>query len=97
MNKRRTFYQNRPCFDRSALPAPVEYYSRYFSIPQNRRRVLVPCCFHEDDTPSLSIDLTDGWFNCFGCGVKGGDVLAFHMLKHHLGFIEACRDLEVLR
>tara|TARA_Y100001934_G_scaffold280046_1_gene385635 strand:- start:355 stop:654 length:300 start_codon:yes stop_codon:yes gene_type:complete len=97
VNKRRKFYQQKSCFDRSSIPDPVQYYSQYFSIPQNRRRVLVPCCFHDDQTPSLSLNLTDGWFNCFGCGAKGGDVLAFHMLKHNMKFIQACKDLGVLR
>ena len=34
------------------------------------------CCFHEEDTPSLSFDFSKGVFHCFGCG-KGGGVKAF--------------------
>jgi DNA primase len=81
--------------DRSKLPIPSEYYSRYFKLTKQYGRILVNCCFHDDRTPSLSIDLTDGWFNCFGCGAKGGDVLAFHMKKNKMGFIQACRDLNL--
>ena len=34
------------------------------------------CCFHEEDTPSLSFDFSKGVFFCFGCG-KGGGVKDF--------------------
>src|SRR5215813_15272989 len=39
---------------------------------RGRRRGLVRCIFHEDRTPSLSLDLDAGIFHCFGCGVGGG-------------------------
>jgi DNA primase len=81
--------------DRSKFPHPPSYYSRYFKLPKLHGQVMVNCCFHDDRTPSLSIDLDEGWFNCFGCGAKGGDVLAFHMTKHTMNFIEACRDLNL--
>lgn len=81
--------------DRSSLPSPLSYYSHYFKLPKQHGRVMVNCCFHDDRTPSLSIDLTDGWYNCFGCGAKGGDVLAFHMQKKQMGFMQACRDLNL--
>jgi DNA primase len=35
--------------------------------------------FHDDTNPSLSINLNIGCFNCFACGTKGGDLIAFHM------------------
>ena len=34
------------------------------------------CCFHDEDTPSLSFDFSKGVFHCFGCG-KGGGVKDF--------------------
>ena len=37
-----------------------------------RARGLVRCRFHEDRTGSLSVDLAQGVFNCFGCGAQGG-------------------------
>ena len=82
-------------FDLSKLPPPPFYYSRYFKLPNQNGQVMVNCCFHDDGIPSLSINLTDGWFNCFGCGAKGRDVLAFHMTKHTMSFIEACHDLNL--
>jgi hypothetical protein len=32
----------------------------------------VCCLFHQEKTPSLSIDLEKGVFYCFGCGASGG-------------------------
>jgi len=81
--------------DRSKLPEPFKYYSRYFKLPKQSGNTLVHCCFHNDRTPSLSINLDQGWFKCFGCGAKGGDVLAFHKKKNQMGFIQACRDLNL--
>jgi DNA primase len=34
------------------------------------------CPFHEERTPSFSVNATDKLFYCFGCG-KGGDVVSF--------------------
>ena len=35
-------------------------------------RGIVRCLFHQDKTPSLSIDIERGLFHCFGCGASGG-------------------------
>jgi DNA primase len=34
------------------------------------------CPFHEEKTPSMSVDRARGLYHCFGCG-KGGDVFTF--------------------
>jgi hypothetical protein len=39
---------------------------------RGRRRGVTTCPFHKDRTPSLSIDLDQAVFNCFGCGASGG-------------------------
>jgi len=39
---------------------------------RGRRRGLVCCPFHRDHSPSLSVDLDNEIFHCFGCGVQGG-------------------------
>jgi len=39
---------------------------------KGRRRGLVACPFHQDSTPSLSVDLDALVFNCHGCGQQGG-------------------------
>jgi DNA primase len=39
------------------------------------------CPFHEDKTPSLSINAETGKFHCFGCNAKGGDIFDFVVTK----------------
>lgn len=42
-------------------------------------RGMVGCCpFHEDRTPSFSVDESRGSYHCFGCGASG-DVITFMM------------------
>lgn len=52
------------------------------------------CCpFHDDGTPSLSIQDDIGRFKCFGCGARG-DVIEYVMLHEGVGFNEALRLLD---
>jgi DNA primase len=46
------------------------------------------CPFHEDKTPSLSINTETGKFHCFGCHAKGGDIFDFVVTKEGI----AARD-----
>jgi hypothetical protein len=41
----------------------------------------------------MRINTQSGGWICMNCGSKGGDVLAHHMLRHGLGFVEAARAL----
>jgi DNA primase len=51
--------------------------------PRSQKSVKVPCLFHDDDHPSLSINLAKQVFHCFGCGAEG-DVIEFVRLAEHL-------------
>jgi len=58
--------------------------------PNETRTVKVKCFEHEEDTPSLVVSASKQLFNCFGAGCKaGGDVIAFVMQFHRLGFADA--------
>jgi DNA primase len=46
------------------------------------------CPFHEERTPSFSVNPQDKLFYCFGCG-KGGDVITFVREAEQLDFAEA--------
>ena len=47
------------------------------------------CCpWHEDNTPSLSVDKTKGLYNCFGCG-ESGDIFNLVMKMKNLDFKQA--------
>jgi DNA primase len=50
------------------------------------------CPFHQEKTPSFSVNRDKGVFKCFGCGV-GGDVVKFIELHQKLTFPEAVRYL----
>lgn len=56
----------------------------------------VYCPVHKggrEANPSMAVNLVDGHFRCFACGVKGGDVVALHMLITGLGFRDAVAAL----
>ena len=42
------------------------------------------CPFHEDKTPSLSINAETGKYHCFGCHAKGGDIFDFVVAKEEI-------------
>lgn len=50
------------------------------------------CPFHEERTPSFSVNATDGFFHCFGCG-KGGDVFTFVQETEGVDFVGALESL----
>jgi DNA primase len=50
------------------------------------------CPFHQEKTPSFSVNQTRQFYKCFGCGVSG-DVLKFVMEMDGLTFPETLRQL----
>ena len=51
------------------------------------------CCpFHEEKTPSFSVNTQKGFYHCFGCGVSG-DAIRFLMDYDNLPFPEAIERL----
>ncbi len=50
------------------------------------------CPFHEEKTPSFSVDAEHGLYYCFGCH-QGGDVFKFVMQSENLNFPEAVERL----
>lgn len=83
-------------FDRAALPSPADYFrSEGMDLPRPNAKgwCNVRCVFHDDKKPSLGVNLRTGAFRCHACDARGGDVVAFHMRRHDLGFVEAARAL----
>ena len=50
------------------------------------------CCFHDDKTPSLSLDDKRGFFKCFGCG-KEGNIVDFVSEAENISREEAVNKL----
>lgn len=64
---------------------------------QRRGSELVGLCpFHEENTPSFSVNPVKGLYRCFGCGVAG-DVISYLKDKRDMSFGEAMRYLEDYR
>lgn len=52
------------------------------------------CPFHKDrHAGNFRVNLTNGAFTCFSCGAKGGDIIAFMMLRYKLSFGETLEEL----
>ena len=81
-------------FMRDRLPNPAEYYRQQgLKLVGGGEWKSAVCPFHDDTKPSLRVQRDTGAFRCMVCGAHGGDVLAFHMQRHGLLFIEAARSL----
>lgn len=50
------------------------------------------CLFHDERTPSMTVNPSDNHFHCFGCG-EGGDVIHLVQLLYGHGFPEAIEFL----
>jgi DNA primase len=66
----------------------VEVISAHTDLRRQGTRWVGLCPFHEERTPSFSVDATEKLYHCFGCGV-GGDTIKFVEEKEGLGFAEA--------
>jgi DNA primase len=66
----------------------VEVISAHTDLRRQGTRWVGLCPFHEERTPSFSVDAGEKLYHCFGCGV-GGDTIKFVEEKEGLGFAEA--------
>ena len=70
----------------------VEVVSAYTDLRRAGERYVGLCPFHEERTPSFSVDAREKLYYCFGCEA-GGDVFRFVQEKEGLGFPEAVEAL----
>lgn len=81
-----------------------DLYGQFFDLPPGKTQVDVRCCFHDDQTPSLSLKLGTGQFHCKSpdCpsnsvrtdGREGGSVFDFWMLRNNCDFPTTMDTLE---
>ena len=69
-----------------------EVVSEYVPLKQKGRRFWGCCPFHNEKTPSFSVDSESQLYYCFGCH-KGGTALNFVMEMERMDFQEAVKHL----
>jgi hypothetical protein len=85
-------------FDRNALPDWITYADREgLTLTGRGPWRTVPCDFHDDQSPSMRVNISSGGWCCMACGAKGGDTLAHHMQRSGLSFIASARALGAWR
>ncbi len=70
----------------------VDIISEYLPLKKTGSNYMGLCPFHNEKTPSFSVNEAKQFFHCFGCG-EGGDVVSFIMKKENLSFPEAAKFL----
>ncbi|CBE69829.1 MAG: DNA primase [Candidatus Methylomirabilis oxygeniifera] len=70
----------------------VQLIGRYLPLKPAGRYFKALCPFHNEKTPSFTVNPERQIFHCFGCG-EGGDAIGFLMKQEHLSFPEAIRSL----
>ncbi|HLI80419.1 MAG TPA: DNA primase, partial [Candidatus Binataceae bacterium] len=70
----------------------VEIIGAHVRLRRTGRNFVGLCPFHNEKTPSFSVNAERGFYHCFGCGA-GGTVFNFIMKVEGLSFPEAIRSL----
>lgn len=70
----------------------VSVVGEYVKLRRSGSRYMGLCPFHNDKTPSFTVNTNHGFYKCFACGA-GGDVFNFVMEIEGLSFYEALKSL----
>ena len=70
----------------------VEVIGRYVTLKKRGRNFVGLCPFHQEKTPSFTVNSEKQIFHCFGCG-EGGNVFSFLMKHDNISFVEAVKKL----
>ena len=70
----------------------LDVVSDYVQLKRRGRNWFGLCPFHQEKTPSFSINQDKQIFHCFGCG-KGGNAISFIMEVERLDFVAALKQL----
>lgn len=83
---------NYPVAQIKAATDIVALISEHVPLKKTGNRYVGRCPFHEEKTPSFSVNAEHQYFRCFGCDAKG-DVFVFIQAMQRVSFREACRFL----
>ena len=70
----------------------VDIISGYIPLKQKGNRLWACCPFHNEKTPSFSVDPAQQMYYCFGCH-KGGNVFSFIMDMDRMEFSDVVTEL----
>ncbi|MDD3149263.1 MAG: DNA primase [Candidatus Gastranaerophilales bacterium] len=70
----------------------LEVISEHIVLKKSGRNYWGCCPFHNEKTPSFSVNAEKGIFKCFGCG-EGGDAISFLMKINNSSFMETMIEL----
>ena len=70
----------------------VDVVSGYVELKQKGRNFFGLCPFHDEKTPSFSVNPDKQIFKCFGCGAGGGSI-NFVMELEKLEFVDSVKTL----
>ncbi len=70
----------------------VDVVSEHVVLKKSGRNLWGLCPFHQEKTPSFSVNPDLGIFKCFGCG-EGGDAISFLMKVNRTSFYETITEL----
>lgn len=70
----------------------VEVIGRFVQLQKKGREYMACCPFHEEKTPSFSVNPQKQFYYCFGCGA-GGTAVKFLMEYRKMDFVEAIETL----
>ena len=72
----------------------VDFLSKDLRLIKSGSNYKALCPFHNEKTPSFTINQDKNSFNCFGCGISG-DVFSYVMEKYKIDFKEALKILAI--
>jgi len=70
----------------------VDVISRRVPLTKKGQNYWGCCPFHNEKTPSFSVNEEKGFYHCFGCG-EHGDIISFTMKSENLDFKNAIKEL----
>lgn len=70
----------------------VDIIGREVKLKRSGHNYMGLCPFHNEKSPSFSINVPKQYFHCFGCG-ETGDVISFVMKSQAIDFIDAVKTL----
>lgn len=70
----------------------VSIASNYLQLQQKGRNFWACCPFHNEKTPSFTINNEEGFYHCFGCK-ESGDVIKFVEKMENVDFMDAVKIL----